>query len=194
MAQRKVLRLVACGAKVAVLGKALTPALEALGKRGQIEHIDDEYHASYLQNAFLVIGATDNDEVNTTVAYDARAKGILVNIVDDPDHCDFILPSICEQKDLLIAISTGGKSPALAKKLKIEMERIYGPQYGVFIEIMGNIRGKILARGLPPQENRKIFEALVHSDMVEHIKNKNWEHVKKLVRDISGEDIELGER
>jgi precorrin-2 dehydrogenase/sirohydrochlorin ferrochelatase len=177
-----------------VLGKVLTPTLQELKKTGEIEHIDDDYHAAHLQNTFLVIGATDHEEVNEAVARDARAKGIMVNIVDDPDHCDFILPSIYEQEDLLIAISTGGKSPTLAKKLRIEMERIYGPEYGVFLEIMGNIRKRIIARGRPTQENKKIFESLVYSDMIEHIKDKKWDRVRKLVRDITGVDIDLGER
>ncbi len=193
VAERKILRLVDCGAEVTVLGKVLTPAIEALKKAGKIEHTNDDYRADYLQNAFLVIGATDNDEVNKVVARDAMGKGILTNVVDDPDHCDFILPSIYEQKELLIAISTGGKSPALARKLRMEMEGIYGPEYGIFLEIMGEIRERILARGHRPQENKNIFEALVHSDMIKHIKEKNWDRLRGLVRDIYGEDIELGE-
>ena len=74
----------------------------------------------------LVIGATDDENVNGQIAKNARARGIPVNIVDDPAGCDFILPSVVERGDLLIAVSTGGKSPALARKVREELEEAYG--------------------------------------------------------------------
>ena len=115
VAERKVERLLDCGARVEVVGKSLTPLLAAWNGEGKVVHRDADYEDSCLVGAFLVIGATDDGAVNGRVATDARALGIPVNIVDDPARCDFILPSIVERGDLSIAVSTGGRSPALAK-------------------------------------------------------------------------------
>ena len=128
-----------------VIGKSLTPALAALKGEGRIVHHAADYHEDQLRGAFLVIGATDSDAVNERIARDARARGIPVNIVDDPARCDFILPSVVERGDLAIAVSTGGKSPALAKKLRKELEGAYGPEYAVLIEILGELREKVIA-------------------------------------------------
>ena len=118
VAERKVERLLDFGARVVVVGKTLTPGLETMKKEGRINHIAADYDKALIDDAFLLIGATDRDDVNAKISRDGKEKGILVNIVDDPDKCDFVLPSLLTQGDLLIAISTGGKSPALAKKLK----------------------------------------------------------------------------
>ena len=90
-------------------------------------------------------------------------KGILVNIVDDPDKCDFVLPSLLRQGDLLIAISTGGKSPALAKKLREDMEQLFGTEYQTLLEVMGQLREKLVVKGRSSDENRRLFESVVHS-------------------------------
>ena len=101
VAERKVGRLLDFGASVVVVGKTLTPGLETMKKEGRINHIDADYDKAVIDDAFLVIGATDRDDVNAEISRDARDKGILVNIVDDPDKCDFVLPSLLRQGDLL---------------------------------------------------------------------------------------------
>ena len=113
--------------------------------------------------------------VNERIARDARARGIPVNIVDDPARCDFILPSVVERGDLAIAVSTGGRSPALAKKLRTELEGAYGPEYAVLLEILGELREKVIAGGRPSAENRELFEAVVVSDILDHIRAGRWE-------------------
>jgi len=103
VAARKVVRLLDCGAKVYVVSPQIVPELAAVKKERRIEHINNEYAGEYLCGAFLVIGATDNEQTNAAISQDARAKGIPVNIVDDPQKCDFILPSLVERGDLTIA-------------------------------------------------------------------------------------------
>ena len=132
------------------------------------------------------------DEVNEAVSRDARKLGIIVNVVDDPQRCDFILPSVFQQGDLSIAVSTGGKSPALAKKLARDLPSLYGPEYELLLQIMGELRERMLARGLPSTENRKIFEAVVHSDILHYISKKDQEGVKLIIKDIAGLDIDWG--
>lgn len=191
VAERKAERLLHCGARVTVIGKTLTPLLETLKKDGRIEHINADYDETFLSDAFLVIGATNRDEVNARIALDGKHKGILVNIVDDPGKCDFILPSIVQQGDLSIAISTGGKSPALAKKLREELEKRFGPEYGVLVKALGNLREKVVAQGHSSDENKQLFEAVVSSDILQHIQEKNWEQVKTIIYEITGVEIEV---
>jgi precorrin-2 dehydrogenase/sirohydrochlorin ferrochelatase len=192
VAERKVQRLLECGARVVVIGRTLTPALEVMIKDGLIDWIEGDYDEAHLQDACLVIGATDREAVNARISEDTRGKGVLVNIVDDPEKCDFILPSLFQRGDLTVAISTGGKSPALAKKMREELEGLYGPEYLIFLNLLGAIREKIKARGTSPDDNKRLFEALVNSDILQHIRENNWDRINMLVLDLTGEDIKAG--
>jgi precorrin-2 dehydrogenase/sirohydrochlorin ferrochelatase len=193
VAERKVQRLLDCGARVVIIGKTLTPVLEAMKNEGRIDQIHDDYDETCIQDAFLVIGATDRDDVNTRISADARKRGVMVNIVDDPEKCDFILPSLFQRGDLTVAISTGGKSPALAKKMREELEGLYGREYLILLNLLGTIREKIKARGAPSDDNKRLFEALVNSDILQHIRGENWDRINKMVHDLTGEDIKAGE-
>jgi len=191
VAYRKVQRLIDCGARVRVIAKPLSPALAELKAQGRITHIDAHYEPEHIDCAFLVIGATDNRQVNERIFRDARIRNILVNIVDEPERCDFILPSIVERGDLSIAVSTGGKSPALAKHLRKELEEIFGAEYETYLRIMGEIREFVLARGQSSDENRQVFESFVQSDMLNLIRKKDWHAVKSLIQGILHESIEV---
>jgi precorrin-2 dehydrogenase / sirohydrochlorin ferrochelatase len=189
--ERKVLRLLDCGARVTVVSEILTPALQVLRDERRIRSIHASYEPGQVEDAFLVIGATDQDAVNERIAADCRQKGVMVNIVDDPDRCDFILPSLCEQGDLSIAISTGGKSPALAKKIRRELERTYGPEYALLLNIMGDLRGIVKAAGRPSDDNRNLFENLLQSPILEAIRHEQWERVRQIIRDVTGVETNL---
>ena len=184
VAARKVKRLVECGACVTVVGKTLTPSLETMKRGGKIEHVEADYDKSHLKGAFLVVGATDCAEVNESISLEARKKNILVNIVDDPARCDFILPSLLQRGELSIAVSTGGKSPALARKLREELEVCYGPEYAVLLEIMAELREKIIAVNRSSEENKRLFTALVNSDILRYIREKNWDCLAEVIYDI----------
>ncbi|MBN1662651.1 MAG: bifunctional precorrin-2 dehydrogenase/sirohydrochlorin ferrochelatase [Deltaproteobacteria bacterium] len=192
VAERKALKLLDYGADVCVVSPALTPHLKQLAGEDRIRHIHADYQADHLAGAFLVIGATDRPDVNEQISQDARARSILINIVDDPPECDFILPALLERGDLVIAILTGGNSPSLAKKLRLELEPQFGPEYETFLRIMGAVRQKVLAKGLPFEENKEIFEAIVNSDMLKLIKYKRWDVIKSYLKRTTGEDIEVG--
>ena len=194
VAERKVERLLACGARVEVVGKALTPILAVWKGEGRIVHREADYEDSCLSGASLVIGATDDETVNGRIAKDARTRGIPVNIVDNPARCDFILPSVVERGDLLIAVSTGGKSPALARKLREELEEAYGPEYAVLLEILGELRGKVIAAGRPSAENRERFAAVVRSEILDDIRRKDWTKVKETIRRLTGVEMEVEPR
>jgi len=110
VAERKIIRLLECGARVVLVGKTITPGLRAMKDKETIEHVPDDYREEHIEGAFLVIGATDRNDVNERIYRDSRSRGILVNVVDEPARCNFIVPAIFRRKDLLIAISTGGKA------------------------------------------------------------------------------------
>lgn len=194
VAERKIERLLACGARVEVIGKDLTAALAALKEEGRIVHHTSDYEEPLIRGAFLVIGATDDDAVNGRIAGDARALNILVNIVDEPARCDFILPSVVEQGDLSIAISTGGSSPALAKKLRVELAALYGPEYAILLEIMGKLRKRMIAEGRSSEENHGRFEAVVTSEILHHIRAERWKEVEALIRERTGIAMEVEAR
>ena len=193
VAERKAERLLDFGASVVVVAKTLTPGLETLKKEGKINHIKADYDKALIDDAFLVFGATDRDDVNAHISRDARGKGILVNIVDDPDKCDFVLPSLLMQGDLLVAVSTGGKSPALAKKLRGDMEQLFGTEYKTLLEVMGQLRERLVVKGRSSDENRRLFESVVHSDILKHIRDKSWDKARKIIYDITGENIRVGD-
>jgi precorrin-2 dehydrogenase/sirohydrochlorin ferrochelatase len=194
VAERKVERLLSCGARVEVVGKALTPVLAAWKGEGRIVHREADYEDSCLSGASLVIGATDDETVNERIAKDARTRGIPVNIVDNPARCDFILPSVVERGDLLIAVSTGGKSPALAMKLREELEEAYGPEYVVLLEILGELREKVIASGRSSAENRERFTDVVRSEILDDIRRKDWTKVKETIRRLTGVEMEVEPR
>ncbi|MEA3486889.1 MAG: bifunctional precorrin-2 dehydrogenase/sirohydrochlorin ferrochelatase [Thermodesulfobacteriota bacterium] len=191
VSERKVIKLLECGARVILVGKTITPGLRVMKDEEAIEHVPDDYSEKHIEGAFLVIGATDRDDVNERIYRDSRSRGILVNIVDEPARCNFIVPAIFRRKDLMIAVSTGGKSPALARKLRENMEGKYGPEYGILLDIMGNLRRKIIARGGTSAENKRIFESVLDSDILRHIREEEWDKARKIVRDHTGETMEL---
>lgn len=191
VSERKVQRLLECDASIRVVSKSLSAGLQCLLDQKQIQCPADRYSPNCLDGVFLVICATDDKAMNEQVMRDCRSRGIPVNVVDDPELCDFILPSIVEQGDLTIAVSTGGKSPALAKCLREELECRYGPEYREMVDIMGELRKRIVARGRPTEENRTLFEAVVYSDILELLRRGDLEGVRVRVRELTGEDLEI---
>ncbi len=167
VAERKVTSLLNAHAKVSVVSPELTGTLSKMAVEKKIYYIDDNFKEEYFEGAFLIIGATDNPETNLRIFRAATNKNILVNIVDSPDECNFIVPSVVEQGDLLIAVSTGGKSPAFAKKIRKELENQYGKAYGDFIQFMGDLRKKILSQFPDTKHRNQVFQALVDSEILD---------------------------
>jgi precorrin-2 dehydrogenase len=188
VAERKVKRLLDCGAKVFLISPQLTPELSRLSRKNIIRHIAEEYAGKHLYGAALVIGATDDETTNTAICDDARNKGIPVNIVDDPQKCDFILPSLVERGDLTIAVGTGGNSPALARHLREELETFLGEEYAVLIKILGGLRKKM---GKNAGIGKIWFDELIAAGLLKLIRTKNWKKVKKTVKEITGEEVSI---
>ncbi|TET63325.1 bifunctional precorrin-2 dehydrogenase/sirohydrochlorin ferrochelatase, partial [Candidatus Aerophobetes bacterium] len=140
-------------ASVTVISPEITSPLEKPRHCGKISHSPAHYLSSRLKDAFLVIAATDDRTINCRIAKDASKLGILVNVVDSPAESSFILPAILSRGDLTIAVSTAGKSPALARKIKEDLALIYSDEYGDVVDIVAKAREKI-KRKYPSLEKR----------------------------------------
>jgi siroheme synthase-like protein len=160
----KVEGLLACDGRVVLVAPTAVPELEALAAEGSIEWERREYEASDLERTFIVIAATNDTDVNIRVYEDAERRAMLVNIVDVPPLCNFILPAIVRTGPLAIAISTAGASPALAKRMKREISELFGEEYARLAIMLNDARG--WAKGtLPTYQDRKLFfESIVNGE------------------------------
>jgi precorrin-2 dehydrogenase len=161
----KVEGLLACDAGVTLIAPVAHPRLEELAAEGSIEWEQRPYMgAADLEGAFLAIAATDDSEVNIGVYDDAERRSMLVNVVDVPPLCNFILPAIVRTGPLAIAISTAGASPALAKRMKREISELFGEEYARLAVILNDARGWAKAT-LPTYRDRKeFFEGIVNGE------------------------------
>lgn len=189
VAARKVVALLACGGKVLVISPELAPELLELRQTEQIKWHQREYRQGDLRGAFLVIAATDDERVQADVVLEAEKNGQLLNVADVPHRCNFILPATVRRQDLTISISTAGKSPALASKLRRELAEKIGPEYGTLTEIMGLLRAEILSQGRPHTENKIVFAALLHDHFVDWIRHGRWDLIKEHLTKNLGDNI-----
>ena len=181
VAERKVATLLETGALVDLVARDLTADLNKRVDADQVRFLGPEFHPGHLDGRFLVIAATDDKELNHRISLEAQQKGMLVNAVDQPADCNFIVPSVLRRGDLSIAISTSGKSPALARKIRKNLEDQFGEEYETFLTLMGRLRSVVLQQGLSQEENGRIFQGLVHSDLMEALSRKDWAAVRFLL-------------
>lgn len=147
VAERRVEGLLAASASIVVVSPSVKASLVTLAEAGRISVRVRSYRASDLRGKILVFAATDDRAVNAAVADDARKRRIWVNAADDLDHCDFILPSVLRRGSLLVSVTTGGQSPALARVVREELERLFGSDYALLTELAGQVRRELRARG-----------------------------------------------
>jgi precorrin-2 dehydrogenase/sirohydrochlorin ferrochelatase len=179
VAERKVRSLLECGARVKVISPEITPGLGKLAAEGLILCREGFYQDSDLTGVFLVIGATDREEVNRQVADDCAVRNLVVNIVDDPGKGNFFVPAVVRRGALTIAVSTEGKSPMLARKIREELERAYGPQFSEFLELLGQLRERVINNETSEQKKRNLLEELVSEEILDLLKEGRLELVKE---------------
>jgi siroheme synthase-like protein len=148
VAFRKVRRLLGYGADLTVVSPKPCPEIVKLSKDGLIRLIRRDYEARDLKDAMIAIVCTDVKEVNRKVAVQAKKGGVLVNVADDLEPSDFIIPSILRRGNLTIAVSTSGVSPALARKIRAKLENGFGEEYGSLLSIIGKVRSTIREKGI----------------------------------------------
>jgi len=163
VALRKARALAEAGARVTAVAPQFLPAF---AEDAHIERIEAPYAAEHLEGAVLVIAATDEEAVNRRVADDARAAGVPVNVVDVPAECDFIVPAQVRRGDLVVAVTTGGAAPSLARRLRERLQEQFGPEWADYLKAVRAVREKILAEGRPPEVRRRLLERLTEPDVV----------------------------
>jgi precorrin-2 dehydrogenase/sirohydrochlorin ferrochelatase len=188
---RKVKTLLECGAKVTVVSPVVTNPLRLLSRDNSIILKEKPYQPADLDGMLLVIGATDNEALNQQISTDARDREVLCNIADRPEICDFILPSIVHRGDLVIAISTSGKSPAFAKKLRKDLEKEFGNEYAEFLRLMGAIRNKLLSANHDPEAHKHLFEKIITQGLLELIRDGNTEKINYLLLNVLGKGYDF---
>ena len=158
VAERKVRGVLALGVEVAVrvIAPAMTDVLRELADSGQIEWREEYYASGMLEGAFLVYAATDSPSVNAEIAAEAKRLGLLVNVIDDPNTSSFQLPATLRRGDFLLTVSTGGGSPALSRAIRMEMEQLYPPAFGLWLEHVALLRSE-LQEALPSSRERTLF-------------------------------------
>jgi precorrin-2 dehydrogenase/sirohydrochlorin ferrochelatase len=160
----KVEGLLACDGDVTLVAPSADPALAQLALEGSIRWERRPYRSSDLDGALIVIAATNDTEVNIRVFEDAEARSMLVNVVDVPPLCNFILPAIVRTGPLAVAISTAGASPALAKRMKREIGELFGEPYATLAILLNEARGWAKATLPTYQDRKQFFESIVNGD------------------------------
>ncbi len=180
MAYRKVCSLKEAGAEVVVVSPETCP--EIANEEG-LTLVKKDYDESILDGALLVIAATDNDAVNKKAALDARKRNIIVNVVDRPELCSFIVPSTINRGDLCISISTGGASPAVAKSVREELEVVFGSEYEEYLNLLTKMRSIAMSDIKDSAKRRKVLQRLAEKDILEIVKNKGVTEAEARIRE-----------
>ncbi len=181
VAQRKTLNLLECQARVKVVSPSITGVLKGLAQQGDIDWQQRDYVREDLEGVFLAFAATNDTKANQQILNQCRQQGILVNVVDNPEDCDFFVPSVIRRQSLSIAISTSGKSPLLARRLREELEEQIPAEYGEWVEIMGRIREYIKTKVVDTQKRQSLYRYLAETDMWEIIKNGQEDIIRERI-------------
>ena len=163
----KIESLLTAGASIRVIAPSGTAAVAEWARAGEIVWEAREFDTPDLDGVFLVIAATSSREVNGTIFREAHQRNILCNVVDDPEFCDFYYPAVVRRGDLQLAISTNGHSPALAQRIRRELEIQFGPEYGEWLVELGKIRQQLFASGMSPDERRRLLHELASREAFE---------------------------
>ncbi|OGW40692.1 MAG: hypothetical protein A2010_02405 [Nitrospirae bacterium GWD2_57_9] len=186
VAERKTLSLLEAGADVTVVSPSLTPKLQELSLSGKISHRLKKFEDRDMEHAYLVIAATDSLELNADIGKSCRKRHILVNVAAPPEESTFLVPSVVDRGDLLIAVSTCGSSPALSKKIRQELELHYGEEYELFLEKMSLVRDRLMGEMGDEATRRAVFQAIVDSDVLDLIRQGKTHEADHRIAELSG--------
>lgn len=182
VAYRKTLSLLEGDADITLISpQAVNPILQ-LAESGKINFLQRKYQKGDVRGVRLVYIAVDDRSVSEEISREAREEGVLLNIADNPSQGNFIVPSKIQRGDLYLAFSTGGNSPLLAKKIRQDLEKIYGPEYEDFLHLLGRERDWALAQITNINHRKAYFQELVYSDLLHLIKAGKKEEIKQKIK------------
>ena len=187
---RKALGLAGAGARVVVVSCDFSEELSNT-PFDAVSLKEKEFEDSDLDGMSLAFAATDNMQLNARIRQAAQKKNILCNIADGRDKGDFILPAVVDRGDLLFAVSTCGASPALSRRLRMELETCYGAEYGVLASLLGRIRAVLLEREHDPKGHRRMFHALLDAGLPEKIAAGQTRQIDAVLTGVLGDGFSL---
>ncbi len=181
VAQRKVAGLKECGVLVFLVSPKLNPELTRAAALGEFQYYPREFRECDLEGMRVVIAATDSPELNARIAKMCQERGIFVNVVDNPALSTFFVPATLRRGPLSISISTGGKSPLLARRIREWLEAEIGPEFGELAVLLGNLRDQVQARISDQVQRQKIWEEILKHDLINLLKTGNQDLIKEQV-------------
>jgi len=167
VAEEKILGLVDTGATIKVVALAASQRVQEWAAAGLVALEERAFEARDLDGVFLAVVATRSEPVGKRVFQDAQARGVLINVVDVPEQCDFFYPAVVRRGDLQIAVSTAGQSPSLAQRLRQQLERQFGEGYAAWVAELGDTRRRVLGSNLPPEQKRFLLHSLASREAFE---------------------------
>lgn len=170
IAERKVAPLLENGAKVTVISPEVTPFLRSAHHKGEMNWLERPYRKGDLDRAFLVYAATNQGDINKGIARDANLLGIPVNVCHESGIGDFITPSILRRGDLVIAVSTSGAGPLLAREIIHELEAQYGNEYEIYIDFLSEMRAMVKRKVTDADRRRRLLKSLMEIDLLDQIR------------------------
>jgi precorrin-2 dehydrogenase/sirohydrochlorin ferrochelatase len=180
--EQKIRSLLDCGGHVRVVAPAASAAVQEWAHRGSLAWVQRPYESADLDGVFLVVAATSSVDVNHAIYHEAQTRGILCNVVDDPPHCDFYYPAVVRRGQFQIAISTAGLSPALAQRIRKQLEGEFPPAYASWLEELGSRRESLFSGGGDPQHRRRLLHQLATREaFMEFIRSNQSESGKEVL-------------
>lgn len=184
VAERKVLELLECGAEVTLISPQLVPKLRELSNKRVIQYIKRAYKPGDLKGAYLAIASTNSQGVNRHVGEEARMLGILANIVSSVGLSDFTVPGVLRRGEFMLTVSTSGRSPALSRRLRTELENTFGEEYEVFTAILGDLRKQL--RNLSAVERKRLYLEVAMSNIPKLLRVGRLNDAEKELKRITG--------
>lgn len=193
VAARKLASLIGAGARVRLVTPELAAETAAQLPHAMVEERRRGFAPADLEGVWLAVCATDDEAVNRDVARVAEEKRVFVNVVDVPPLCSFIVPASLTRGELMLAVSTGGASPAMARRLRERLEREFGPEWGPYLRLMRALRQRVTAQGRPAEENRPLFFALADSELLARVAARDAAGVEAVIAGVLGPGYSLAD-
>ena len=186
IATRKVAELLASGARVTVISPTVSPRVAQWAREGRLRHRQRPYRRGDLKGSRLAVAATSDPDEQTRIAHEARTTLTWINVVDQPESCDFVAPAVVRRGDLTIAVSTNGRNPALARWLKRALDSSVGREYGRLTTILAAVRVALRTGRVPPLTRKRMIDRLMAADLVDRVRANDRQGIVRLIRRVTG--------
>jgi precorrin-2 dehydrogenase / sirohydrochlorin ferrochelatase len=187
--ERKVRSLLLCKARVSLVGERLSPWLEERIRSGEVSLAGCRYDLRQMDDADLVFAVTDDKDLNRRIAQDAHRRRVWCNMATEPDRGSFIVPSVFRQGPLTVAFSTGGFSPALAKRIREQFEQQFDGNWDLYLKLIGRLRVAVQSKNLVTEENQRVFRELAALPVPAWLASRQFERVLPAIHEICGSHL-----